>query len=257
MSVCLEASSVELFARLQQLASDWQILAQDDAQFALALSEARLELKWLCDPQMGAIFADFAAGAAAHRRKFGGGKQQEIAKAVGLNKGAAPLVLDATAGLGRDAFVLASLGCKVEMVERNNVVAALLADGLQRAKLDSEIGAWVSERMQLHFCANGSAHALTHWQGPRPDVVYLDPMFPHRKKSALVKKEMRAFQSLVGSDEDADALFAPAYLLATKRVVVKRPSFANFLADQKPTMQIATKKNRFDVYVKAAMTDEK
>ncbi len=87
----------------------------------------------------------------------------------------------------------------------------------------------------------------------RPDVVYLDPMYPHKKKSALVKKEMRVFQSLVGADLDADALFAPAYELATKRVVVKRPDYAEFLGGAKPSMAIETKKNRFDVYVKAAM----
>ena len=86
-----------------------------------------------------------------------------------------------------------------------------------------------------------------------PDVVYLDPMFPHREKSALVKKEMRVFQSLVGDDHDADALLSFAMQLASKRVAVKRPDYAPFLDEQKPSMQITTKKNRFDVYVKAAM----
>ena len=74
---------------------------------------------------------------------------------AGLNKGATPTILDGTAGLGRDAFVLASLGCKVQMVERHPVVAALLDDGLQRAKQDADIGAWVSERMSL-------IHASSH-----------------------------------------------------------------------------------------------
>jgi 16S rRNA (guanine1516-N2)-methyltransferase len=87
----------------------------------------------------------------------------------------------------------------------------------------------------------------------RPDVVYLDPMYPHKKKSALVKKEMRVFQTLVGADNDADSLLAPAMALATKRVVVKRPDYAEFLAGQKPSTAIETKKNRFDVYVLAAM----
>ena len=85
------------------------------------------------------------------------------------------------------------------------------------------------------------------------DVVYLDPMYPHREKSALVKKDMRAFQTLVGSDTDADALLTPALALASKRVVVKRPDFAQPLAGVKPTMAIQTKKNRFDVYVLEAM----
>jgi 16S rRNA (guanine1516-N2)-methyltransferase len=83
----------------------------------------------------------------------------------------------------------------------------------------------------------------------KADVVYLDPMYPHRDKSALVKKEMRTFQTLVGADLDADDLFSPARKLARKRLVVKRPDYAEPLAGVKPTMTITTKKNRFDVYV--------
>lgn len=146
------------------------------------------------------------------------------------------------------------------MVERNPVVAALLDDGLSRAKQDSEIGGWVTERMSLlHASSHDALTQLTQQADfERPDVVYLDPMYPHpenKKKSALVKKEMRVFQSLVGADNDADGLLAPALSLATKRVVVKRPDYAPWLDDNKPSMAIETKKNRFDVYVKAAMLD--
>jgi 16S rRNA (guanine1516-N2)-methyltransferase len=112
----------------------------------------------------------------------------------------------------------------------------------------------MSERMTMAF---GSSHSLLPETQSEIDVVYLDPMFPHREKSAAVKKEMRVFQSLVGSDLDADALLAPAVALASKRVVVKRPDYAPFLADKTPSMQIKTKKNRFDVYVNAAMTETK
>lgn len=222
----------------------------ENPAFALVFDEDGLALYKQDEIKLGAVRVDFVSGAAAHRRKFGGGKGQAIAKAVGLNKGATPHVLDATAGLGRDAFVLASLGCKVSLHERHPVVAALLEDGLHRAYQDSEIGGWMRERMQLAF---GSSHQLLPSSDLTVDVVYLDPMFPHREKSALVKKEMRVFQTMVGSDLDADELFDSAYALAKKRVVVKRPDYAPFLADKKPSMQIETKKNRFDVYVKAAM----
>lgn len=175
-----------------------------------------------------------------------------------MNKGVTPTVLDATAGLGRDAFVLASLGCKVQMVERNPVVAALLDDGLSRAKCDPEIGGWVAQRMSLiHASSHDALNQLIEDENfIQPDVVYLDPMYPHpeNKKSALVKKEMRVFQSLVGFDLDADELLNPAMLLAKKRVVVKRPDYADWLNHQKPSMAIETKKNRFDVYVKASMS---
>lgn len=245
--------------QLLDLASRWGLTACQSSEFALVLTEERLELRKLDEPKLGAIFVDLAGGAVAHRRKFGGGKGQAIAKAAGLNKGATPTVLDGTAGLGRDAFVLASLGCKVQMVERHPVVAALLDDGLARAKQDEEIGEWVSERMSLlHASSLEALDSLADdSQFERPDVVYLDPMYPHpenKKKSALVKKEMRVFQSLVGADTDADGLLEPALKLATKRVVVKRPDYANWLDEKKPTMAIETKKNRFDVYVNASMS---
>lgn len=244
--------------RLDDLAHRWGLEHSQTSQFALVLTEYRLELRKLDEPKLGAIYVDLVSGAVAHRRKFGGGKGQSIAKAAGLNKGVTPNILDGTAGLGRDAFVLASLGCKVQMVERHPVVAALLDDGLERAKIDLEIGTWVGERMTLlHASSHDALDKLA--QDPRfekPDVVYLDPMYPHpenKKQTALVKKEMRVFQSLVGADLDADALLAPALSLASKRVVVKRPDYANWLDNQKPSMAIETKKNRFDVYVKAAM----
>ena len=92
---------------------------------------------------------------------------------------------------------------------------------------------------------------MTAWTAERPDVVYLDPMFPHRKKSAAVKKEMRLFQQLLGPDEDADALLQPALALALKRVVVKRPAGAPYLADKKPQIEMQGKANRFDIYLTA------
>lgn len=220
------------------------------APFALVLTDAQLELRKLDEPKLGAVYVDFVEGAVAHRRKFGGGRGQSIAKAVGLKSGAMPTVVDATAGLGRDAFVLASLGCKVTLIERSPVVAALLQDGLARAAQDPEIGSWVSERMHL---LQGPAVDNLLALSERPEVIYLDPMFPHKQKSALVKKEMRVFQSLVGPDLDADALLPAALQMADKRVVVKRPDYAGWLNEHKPSMAIETKSNRFDVYVMAAL----
>ncbi|OYD24321.1 class I SAM-dependent methyltransferase [Oceanimonas baumannii] len=218
------------------------------APFALIFTEGRLELHKLDEPRLGGVYVDFVAGAVAHRRKFGGGRGQTIAKAVGLKHGHNPSVVDGTAGLGRDAFVLASLGCTVTLCERHPVVHALLQDGLRRAAADTEIGPWVRERLQLL--------PFGHTLGDiarQPDVVYLDPMFPHKKKTALVKKEMRVFHSLVGADEDADALLAPALELARARVVVKRPDYAGFLDEVPPSAQITSKNNRFDLYVKKAL----
>ncbi|MGM0595094.1 MAG: class I SAM-dependent methyltransferase [Pseudomonadota bacterium] len=217
----------------------------------LQLSAERLELVSLDDPRCGAVYVDFVGGAAGHRRRFGGGRGQAIAKAVGLKGGANPSVVDATGGLGRDAFVLASLGCRVTLIERSPVVAALLEDGLARAREDAGIGPWVAERMVL-IQADAVSWMAHLAEMDFPEVVYLDPMFPHKRKSALVKKEMRLLQGLLGGDSDADALLPMALRIARKRVVVKRPDSAPHLAAMTPSMSISSKKHRFDVYVRAA-----
>lgn len=231
---------------LSLLAQRWGLVSDEQAVMALVLTPERLELRKRDEPKLGAIYVDFIAGAMAHRRKFGGGRGEAVAKAVGIKSGYLPDVVDATAGLGRDAFVLASVGCQVRMLERHPVVAALLDDGLQRAYADAEIGHWLQERLTLLHTS--SLSALSNIQ-PAPDVVYLDPMFPHRQKSALVKKEMRVFQSLVGEDLDADGLLEPARRLAKKRVVVKRPDYAPPLANIHPQASINTKNHRFDLYI--------
>ena len=245
MSVCLLCEEGADEGALSVLAQRWNLTSDPDAVMALVLTPERLELRKRDEPKLGAIFVDFVGGTMAHRRKFGGGRGEAVAKAVGIKGKYLPDVVDATAGLGRDAFVLASLGCKVRMLERNPVVAALLDDGLARGYRDAEIGPWLRERMTLLHAS--SLTALSELS-PKPEVVYLDPMYPHKQKSALVKKEMRVFQGLVGPDEDADGLLEPARRLATKRIVVKRPDYAPSMADIAAQAAVVTKSHRFDIY---------
>lgn len=252
MDIPLICNDSVLRDKAKRLREKWGFSGTTSENFQLHLLPEYLALEQVDDPKQGLVFVDFVCGAAAHRRKFGGGKGQAIAKAIGLKSGVQVDVIDATAGLGRDAFVLASLGCNVTLVERSPVAAALLEDGLERAYLNLEIGPWMQQRMQLHF-ASGYEYLQSH----QTDVVYLDPMFPHKKKSALVKKEMRVFQGVVGADLDADDLLEVALNAARYRVVVKRPDYAPFLKDKKPSMSIKTKKNRFDVYVKQAIPQNK
>ncbi|PKF62295.1 16S rRNA methyltransferase [Psychromonas sp. psych-6C06] len=252
MNIPLICNDSALNATAKKLREKWGFVSTHSDDFRLHLLPEYLALEQLDDPKQGLVFVDFVSGATAHRRKFGGGKGQAIAKAVGLKAGVQLNVIDATAGLGRDAFVLASLGCNVTLVERSPVAAALLDDGLQRAYINAEIGEWMKQRMQLRFGA-GVEYLKNH----QTDVVYLDPMFPHKKKSALVKKEMRVFQGVVGADLDADELLEVALAAAKYRVVVKRPDYAPFLNDKKPSMSIKTKKNRFDVYVNKAIPTDK
>lgn len=193
----------------------------------------------------GPIRVDFVAGVAAYRRKHGGGSGELIARAVGVAPGVRPYVLDATAGLGRDAFVLASLGSRVVLVERHPLVAALLADGLARAAADPEI-ALIVARMQLQQA--DAIELLMAGSMPVPQVIYLDPMFPKQDKQALVKKEMRLFRPLVGADADAPALLAAALEYASHRVVVKRPRKAPPIEGATAQYCIEGKSSRFDVY---------
>ena len=198
----------------------------------------------------GALRVDFLTGAVAHRRQFGGGSGQMLARAAGIRPGIRPSVLDATAGMGRDAFVLAQLGCSLTLVERQPLIAALLADGLRRAQDDAEVAPIVA-RMQL--CSGDAILLMRDWRFAVPQVIYLDPMFPHRDKSALVKKEMRLFRVLAGDDDDAPALLEAALHLASHRVVVKRPRKAPTLAGPTPTHVLEGKSSRFDIYAKKTL----
>lgn len=205
------------------------------------------------------VNASFSEGGAAHRRQYGGGKGQMIAKAVGLSSKNIPSVFDATAGLGRDAFVLATLGCKVTMMERSPVVRALLANGLKHAEHDAieqDDKELLDILMRMELCEGNSAHEMQNLIEDKKcyDVVYLDPMFPERKKSALVKKEMRMFHYVVGEDEDADFLLEAAIALAEYRVVVKRPKQAPFLDGRAPSYQLKGKSSRFDIYANKAFS---
>lgn len=221
-----------------------------NTEFALQLGSNGLQFVELGDNASGPVRVDFVEGAAAHRRLFGGGSGQMIAKAVGIQAGVRPRVLDATAGLGRDAFVLAELGCVVTLIERQPLIAALLADGLQRAQADAEVAAIVA---RMNLLGGNAIDLMKAWHDEAPQVIYLDPMFPHRDKTALVKKEMRLFRPLVGADDDAPDLLAAALALATHRVVVKRPRKAPAVAGEKPGYVLEGKSSRFDIYPKKSL----
>jgi 16S rRNA (guanine1516-N2)-methyltransferase len=224
-----------------------------DSDYILYPSERGLELRHRHNNKIGAVYADFLTGKAQHRRLYGGGKGQQIAKAIGLKKIDKPNVLDLTAGLGRDAFVLASLGCQLTLLERSPTIHALLADALQRASQsqNSEVLVIIA-RMQLH---QSDAFAYldklitANLDENKPDVIYLDPMFPERTKTAAIKKEMLFFHDIVGTDADSDQLLDLARQCAKKRVVVKRPRLAKPLNQVPANFVIKGKSTRYDVYL--------
>ncbi len=223
-----------------------------EVKAALILGIQGWSMQQLGKGSPGAVRVDFVSGAADHRRKYGGGKSQAVVKALGLKGAYRPSVLDATAGLGRDAFVLATQGCEVQLLERSPVIHCLLHDGLLRAENDPEVAVIVSRMSD--YCISAHEHLMAMQEtGERVDIVYLDPMFPHRTKSALVKKEMRIFRELIGNDNDADELLPLARQVARYRVIVKRPRNAPWLADRKPQYSLEGKSGRFDLYVKEAL----
>ena len=205
----------------------------DDGRLSLHIPGSRL--KPLC--------IDFLAGKLQHRRDYGGGLGQLIARAVGIKKLERPSVLDLTAGFGQDAFVLAYLGCDVTMVERSPIMAALLEDALTRFYADA-----ASDGIKLSLV---QMDAIIYLQQlvTQPQVIYLDPMYPDTKNTALNKKEMQVLRDLVGDDVDAVEVFDLALQTATHRVVVKRPRHGELLGDHKPDVVFEGKSSRFDVYL--------
>lgn len=231
---------------------------QADPFFVFVLDEMGLHLSLIETANQLAIRADFHRSSVRYRRDKGGGRNELIAKALGLKSGYAPQVLDATAGLGADAFVLASLGCQLRMLERVPEIRCLVQAALMEAQsyadqFDPTLSV-ILNRMQL---VSACSHQYLDQLGSnRPEIIYLDPMFPEPRKRSLVKKEMQVLQALVGADSDADLLLERARDFAQKRVVVKRPKIAPFLAEQKPDFQVLGKSNRYDVYLKRPSASE-
>lgn len=188
---------------------------------------------------------DFASERLNWRRKSGVGRE-DLLRAIGIKPDAPPSVLDLTAGLGRDGFLLADRGCSVTLVERNPVLGALLQDALSRGAHASDTQAACA---RISLIQDEAAQVLATWQGESPDVIVLDPMYPEHGTTALPHKEMRWLRELVGDDPDADALLQPALVLARKRVVVKRPLKAPDLNGITPHHRHRGRAVRFDVYV--------
>jgi len=235
----------EAFAEAHQLSC--QPLHKARSELTLNFTEMQLELTDLKNKMT--LSVDFIGGSLGHRKKYGGGKGQIIARAIGIKQGKpAPCVLDATAGLAKDSYVLACLGCPLVMLERSPVIAALVQDGIDRASLNIEFNTIIEQGFILH-----NQDADTYLQAidtDRPDVIYLDPMYPEKKKSASVKKGMQILQKLLGMDSDTDKVLEAALNKATERVVVKRPKGAPQLQSKHtPTLSYESKATRYDVYI--------
>ena len=205
--------------------------------------------------EKAALQIDFVHGKLGHRRRYGGGRNQDLCRAVGLNRKPDLCVADATAGQGRDAFVMALNGATVSGQEKNPILASMLnwslgcATTMATEVQDADL---IAALERLSFSKADSAKHLT---SQAFEVVYLDPMFPERDKSAKVKKEMQILHLLLSGDASSDEeLFESCWSAAEARLVVKRPQKAPALAGRKPHHQILGKTIRYDVYVKKALS---
>lgn len=154
-------------------------------------------------------------------------------------------LIDATAGFGEDSLILAAAGFQVQLYEFDEVIAVLLKDGMERAMEIPELKDAVG-RMKL-VCGDST-------EGMRkldfkPDIVLLDPMFPARQKSALIKKKFQLIQRLESPCSTEEQLLDAAVAADPKRIVIKRPLKGPYLADRKPSYSLDGKAIRYDCFV--------
>lgn len=251
LAIISTTSETELAARslAKQLGLTYLTMTGDTSayDYLLVFTPHYLGLQKNPYKKLAPFYIDFASGKLLYRKQQAGLRKEWLSRAIGIKPSEGPTIVDATAGLGRDSFILASLGFQVILLERSPILFLLLQDAFKRAAQHPDLSPVIG-RMKLI-----QANSIDWLQNnTKPiDVVYLDPMFPERKKSASVKKEMAILQELLGKDEDASRLLEQALTCATHRVVVKRPRSAANLADRKPHFALMGKNSRFDVYLTA------
>ena len=187
----------------------------------------------------------FIEGPILHRLKYGKGRGQNLAKAVGMKFNKNRNIIDATAGLGYDSFILASLGAKVTLIERSQKMHEILQNGIDEGiSFGGEIEKIIN-RMELLF--GDSKDILPKLT---PEVIMIDTMYKDRKKTALVKNNMRLVREIVGPDSDYIELLKVALNCAKNRVVLKQPRYAEPIKEiRKCSHQILGKTIRYDIFM--------
>lgn len=241
-SIAIAWETPACFERAKALSEKLSLpLTQTDEPIILWVGEQQLALKL----EKSHLVVDFASKSLLYRIQQGGGKDQAIARAVGIKGSNKPSIIDATAGLGQDAFVLASLGCQVHCVERSPIIALLLEDGLKRGRDNPHITK-IIKRMHLSIA---KAQMVLNTVSELPDVVYVDPMFTNTNRSALNKLSMRVLREIVGNDDDAAEVLELALSKAKSRVVVKRNKSSETLIARSPDFSVSGGSTRYDVYL--------
>lgn len=249
----LESDDPEKRAYLQELADHLALPKPSPdigtADFYLLLRNSRLELHRAKteEEKQSPLCIDFLSGPSYYRFIQNKRIDQPLAKAIGIKRGYRPTILDTTAGFGEDSFVLAALGCSVTMLERSGVIWALLNNAITRSLNNPQTHNIFAEQVKLlHIDSADFLVATAH----SFETIYLDPMYPLHRSSALNKQKMRLLRDLVGSDLDSCHLLPLAINKAAKRTVVKRPLRAAYLAEKPPSFSIKAKSSRYDIYLR-------
>lgn len=243
-------------ARLQEQLQKIMAVAGEYKEIGVQIERDRISL---CCPELdkrARVAICFHQGATQHRRLYGGGKSQILSKAVGTDQKPGLRVLDATAGLAGDSFVLASLKARVQMLERSPLLFLMIQDALSVTKDVSSDQSLLETIERMSILQADALSWLNKQSRGMFDVIYLDPMFPERKKKAAVKKEMQVLQYLLGESDKPDAarldeeqrLLQLSIEKASHRVVVKRPRHAPPLPGEEPGYCLEGKSTRFDIY---------
>lgn len=242
MDIVITTSHPELIPQAEHLAAELQIPFTQEPRTAyhLILTKEYLGLQKTSGTSLP-VYVDFLSPEMKRRCQQASLKREALARALGLKNKTQPVIIDATAGLARDSFILACLGFEVTLLERSPIIHALVADGLKRAQQDPIVA-------RLHLL---HVNAIEWLKTATADLIFLDPMFPEKRKTALSKKNMQFFQDVIGDDEDSEALLAVALTCATSRVVVKRPRLATPIKGPAPSFCLSGSSSRFDVYVRS------
>lgn len=239
----------EVKQRAEQISREFKLLLIEPPELVLNnhLVEAILVVSThyvgLYQHQQKPFYLDFCQGKSYYRFQQRNAHKELLAHTLGKEKDIS--ILDATAGLGRDCFILATLGYELTALERSPLIYLLLKDALERASKHPTLSNVIKNIRLIHA---DSKTWLSPNSAQKPDVIYLDPMFPIRKKNALVKKEMMLMQHLL-NDEDDGSLLIWALACAKKRVVVKRPRLSHYLGGKMPHFSKIGKSIRFDIYL--------
>lgn|SRR3990167_1166137 len=196
----------------------------------------------------GQFYIDWCGKQFLYRLNHATLKNELLARAIGISPKDHPKIIDATAGLGRDSMILAALGYEVTMLEKSPVLYHMLQDAFHHASTNETLVPLIQKLRLIQTDASLWLKQID--PADRPDVIYMDPMFPERKKSAFVRKEMVFLQNLLGKDDNVLDLLQSALACAKKRVVIKRPRLAQEISINKgPHFSITGKSSRFDIYL--------